>query len=143
MDSAFEYVIAVSEAGADLDVEACYAYEAQVRVVYRLLHIYFKFIHYIMIISKLLIVTSSRITSTAPVYHNQNSELLAGCLKDLTCLVNQTTSCAGTKAKGVKHVLKENERDLERIVALQGPVSAAIDASHQSFHLYKFEDIFK
>ena len=58
--------------------------------------------------------------------------------QDLTCLVNQTTACAGTQAKGMKHVLKENEHDLERVVGLQGPISAAIDASHQSFHLYKY-----
>ena len=56
-------------------------------------------------------------------------------IQDGRCKFNKKN--IGAVEKSCMDIKKESEQDLQKAVAMEGPISVAIDASHNSFQLYK------
>ena len=56
-------------------------------------------------------------------------------IQDGKCKFNKQN--IGAVEKSCMDIKKESEQDLQKAVAMEGPISVAIDASHNSFQLYK------
>ena len=135
MDSAFRYVIALTKQGANLDLENCYVYHANVRLC---------IVDYIVALRIYGVNIVLKIIQTSLEYSQLNDDFLIlyfliqkPFLLSQVCLVNQTSSCAGSQDVGFVDIKKGNETDLQVAVATIGPVSVAIDASNPSFQMYR------